>query len=159
MVDVSAPGMFRQLASGLQLPYVLELPPRPVNAQFDLSLRDTDQRGALEAICRLDPSFQYSMDGPALVMWPTGDEEENSPFSRRLERFRADGSLTAALQDLVIAGLPPETGLSIESGIQHRRVSVDLERVTVRDVLTEVAAQAHVGFMVEPGILRALSTP
>jgi hypothetical protein len=138
---------------------VLELPPWPVNERHELRMEDTTERELLDALCDLDPRFQHAMDGPALLMWPTGQDEQSSPFSRRLETFQAEGGAHAVLQQLLAAALPRDTVLVFDKAGQARPVRLDLADVSVRDVLVQVAGQAHLAVVVEPGYVRVGIAP
>lgn len=154
LVDLTAPGMFLQVARQLGEPNVLELPPIPIAERHDLEMSDTTEREVLEAIAALDERFQHSMDGPALLFWPTGDFEAESPYSRRLAVFRAEGSVDSVLRELISAALPENTILVAEQAGRARPVELDLADLSVREALGEIAAQAHLTMTVEPGYVR-----
>ena len=159
MVDLSSPGMFLQLAIQLDRPHVLEMPATPNTARHDLKMENTTERAVLEELCRLEPEYQFAMDGQALLMWPTGEAEQSSPFSRRLSAFRAEGSVESVLRELIGAALPDDTLLVAEAAGRARPVQVDLEDLSVREALAAVAAQAHLMMTIEPGYVRVAALP
>lgn len=159
MIDLPAPAMFNELARGLGRPHLLELPPRSINERHDLRMVDTDELSVLDAIIALDSSFAYDRRPGVLILHPVGQEKEASPFSTVVSSFQVEGSVAQALQDLIVVGLPKETALTAAPAGQSRPVRVDMQNATVRDVLAEIAAQAHLSLSVEPGIIRMEIVP
>ncbi len=159
LIDFTVAGMFKQLSAQLGRAYVLELAPEGGGTQSDLRLEDTDERAVLEELCRLEPTFQYRMDTPAWMLFPKGALEESSPFSRRVEAFSADGGVYAVLKQLLGQALPRDTKLSMPAQGKARPVRLTVVGATVRELLAEIAAQAHLGMVIEPGFVRVSVVP
>jgi hypothetical protein len=160
MEDLQAPAMFEQLATGLRKAYLLELPPRSVDARFDLELADTTEAEVLRELAKLDPSFTYERRDDVLICYPAGAEGEQSPFTRKVESFESDSGAGAAIRELVVAsGLAETTVVQMEAAGDKRPVKLDARGQSVRELLAEIARQAHLGMRNEPGQVRAFAVP
>jgi hypothetical protein len=160
MKDLQVPVMFEQLAQGLRKPYVMELPPRSVDERYDLNLENASEGEVLQAIVKLDPSFAYEQRDGVLLLFPAGEEGKASPFLAKVEIFRSSGGAGAAIRDAVTAGgLATTTTVTIDRAGESRPVTIDVKGQTVRDLLAEIARQAHLGMNNEPGYVRAYSAP
>jgi hypothetical protein len=160
LLDFTVPGMFRQVSLQLGRPYLLELPAEDGDTtQRDLKLEDSDERAVMEELCRLDPTYQYRMDTPAWMLFPAGETAKSSPFGRRIATFTADGGVFAVLKQLVTQALPQDTQIVMSKTGQARPVKMQLEDVTVREVLAEIAAQGNLAFVIEPGSVRVSVVP
>jgi hypothetical protein len=158
--DYPAPAMFRETAVKLRLPFVSELPPRSVDGRFSLKLEDVPLDDAMRAMARLDPQFQYARHGEAVMFWPAGKADlDASPFSKRVT-LEAAGGRADVLQRLIDAAkIEGESRLSIQQNIVHRPVTLHASDVTLRDAFADVAGQAHLGFMIEPGSISVIAVP
>lgn len=159
LIDFNPPGMFSQLSLQLGRPYVLELPAEIKGERHDLRMENTDERAVMEELCRLDPGFQYRMDGPAWMMFPVGEVEAASPYSRKIASFAADGGVFTVLKQIAAQALPSDTNLVMAKAGQARPISLELKDVTVRELFAEIAAQGHLAFVIEPGFVRVSVVP
>lgn len=160
--DLSTPAMVEELARGLGKAYVVELPSRPVEGRHSLELRGVSEVDVLIAIVKLDPSFQYRMRPDVLLFLPAGKDDEASPYRARVRDFQAQGSLMDVVHRLVTDGhLDGSTVISgpVAGSRRPVSVSVPMEGREIRDVLADLAAQAHVGMRIEPGFVRAFDLP
>jgi hypothetical protein len=160
MDDLAAPTILGHLAAGIGKPYLVELPPRSVDAHFNVSLKDTDEAEVFEAVCRLDPGFQCRRDPAVLLMWPSGKEGEASLYSRPLSGGALDASGSVgevAVQIIEKGSLQAVTRLSMPDAIGRRPASISLGTSgtsTVRDALAALAASAQLVIVAEPGEIR-----
>ncbi len=153
--DLPAPSMFQEIAGTLRRPSVLELPPRSVDVRFDLLLENVSLDEALDAVVEKDPDFQHGAHQEVLILWPAVKAElETSPFSREMPAFHAEGGAGEVLRlVLVEAGLADTTNLIVNRAGLRRPVTLDLRGATVRDAFLEIARQAHLAFVIEPGMV------
>lgn len=150
MIDLQAPAMFMHLAAGRDRPFVLELPPEPVNLRFDLKMTDVTETEILDELVRRDPSFQHARRGDALVFRPAGTAAASSPYSGRIAHFSMSGGIGDVIAALMQAAGSPVL-IHAEKAVGRRPVSLDLEDAILRDALADVASQAHAGLIVEAG--------
>ena len=124
-----------------------------MDGRFDLVLDNVSLDAALDAVERLDATFQVGTHQDVLMIWPSSKEDiAASPFSRELPPLQVEGGAGDVLrQVLVAAGLADTTDLIVKREGLRRPVSLDLHGVTVRDAFAEVARQAHLTFLIEPG--------
>jgi hypothetical protein len=155
MKDLSAPSMLAHLGANLDRPYYVELPSAPITGRYDLTLSDTNERDALDALCALDATFTCSIDGGVLVMVPAGAAGSKSPFLHAVESFDETGT-TAEVMGLLLerGGLKGSTEVSMPSLLASRPLALRLGRTTVRDALARLASTAHVFVVAEPGRIR-----
>lgn len=157
--DLPAPAMFRQTATMLRRPYLLELPSRSIDGRFDLKLDDVSLGEALDAMVRLDPQFQHEERGEVMAFYPSAPADlEASPFSKRLPSFQREGGLGDVVRGLLTeAGLLDSTNLVIEMQGLRRPVKLDLKDASLREAFMEIARQGHVAFIIEPGLMNVVA--
>ena len=158
--DFQAPAMFRETAMLIHRPFVLELPPRSIDGRFDLKMDDVTLSDALAAMAKLDPQFQQAQQGDVLLFWPKGEADlKTSPFSKYVS-LKAEGGAGDVVRKLMAeAGITDTTNLVMESAGLRRPVVLDVENRTLRECLADVAHQAHLGFMIEPGSIEVIAVP
>lgn len=158
--DLPAPAMFRQTSMTLKRPYVLELPPRSIDGRFDLKMENVSLSDAFDAMVKLDPQFQHGRRGEALSFFPSSKADlEASPFSKRLD-YRQEAGLGEVVRGaLTEAGLIDSTNIVIQTAGSRRPVKLDVSGVTLREAFLEMAAQAHVAFVIEPGSVSVVAVP
>jgi hypothetical protein len=160
LVDLPVHEMVVHLALGLDLPYVLELPDKWPTETHDLRLSGTTARRVLEEIRALDPRYDVQLRPGVIVYWAGPELAPESPFATRLGAFRAEGSASSAAIELVKqAGLAGRLAVLSDPKGSARPVAVDLPDCTVRDVLAEIAAQAHLGMRVDGVMIRLTALP
>jgi hypothetical protein len=148
MVDLSTVAMFEQLSVGLDTPFVVELPPARENPRFDVSLTNTSERAVLDELVRLDPYYGYEKKPGVLLFYPVAEAAGKSPYVARIQAFR----MTAGAAD-VLASLVRKSGLQVDVSSQkiaaRRPVTIDVTDAVLRDVIAEVARQAHVAIVAD----------
>ena len=150
MTDLQVPPMFQRLASGLARPYVLELPDRSVNERFSVHLGKTTEREVLDVLVARDATFQYRMDGGADVMWPKGEEEAKSPWSKPVPATKWEGGVGEATRQLMLAAGLTDGELRADKVAVRRPVTIDLAAgTTLRDALALMAAQAKLAVLLD----------
>jgi len=155
LVDLPTHEMVQELANGLGVPYVTELPPLWPTDRHDLRLTRTTERKVLAEIEAIDPRYHADLAGDVIVYWAGTELVPDSPYSHRLGRFQAKGGVAAVVRQLVVeAGLERQLAVQAEQSGQARPVDVDMSDCTVRDVLVEVARQAHLGMRNDPAMIR-----
>ena len=150
MKDLQVPAMFTRLAAGRDRAYVLELPPTPVDKRFDVVLEGVTEDQILDEIVKRDPAFQHARIDDVLVMWPTGKDDAGSPFSKTIDSFDAEAGAGDVVNALMRAAKNPSE-VRADKIVGRRPVVIHARGMTLRDVLADVARQAHAGIVAEPG--------
>ena len=152
MEDLPVTAMFQQLSVGLDMPYVLEVPLRSSSPSFDVHLKNVTAREVLAELARRDPSYQCVRRGPVLMMWPTGSAEAASPFSAKAVLEQPEGGVGEVLSRLMNESEQPAE-IRAEKVVGRRAVKLVVQDASVRDVLAQVAEQAHAAVSVQPGLV------
>jgi len=150
--DLAAPIMVEELCGGLAKPVVVELPPRSVDLRFNLELKGVDERDVLDAIVAKDRSFQYELRDDVTILFPSGAEEVASPFSKVVPSIEAEGGVVGVIQQLLKEqGLLESTRVASDTAGSRRPVKLSRRNATVRTLLADIVAQAHLACRMEPG--------
>ena len=152
MQDLPVTAMFQQLSAGLDMPYVLEVPLRSSSPSFDVHLKNVTARDVLAELARRDPSYQCVRRGSVLMMWPTGSAETLSPFSAKAVLAQPEGGVGDVLARLMNESQQPAE-IRAERVVGRRAIKLDVRDAILRDVLAQVAEQAHAVVSVQPGLV------
>lgn len=159
LVDYTPPAMFRELARGVGVPFVMELPDEAAHDRSDLSMEDVDASDVLEEIVARDARYQGEMRPDVMLYWPTGEAEIASPWSKRVDHFAGKGGLAYVVRELIVqAELSPVTLESRPEAV-NRPVEIDARGLTCREILARLAVQAHVGFDIDRFFVRIAAVP
>lgn len=160
LVDLPVPAMYLEVARGLGKAHVVEIPDAMRQERHALSLRDTSEAEVLEAIRALDPRWRHEMGPDVLVAWPGVELQPASPFATRLATFQAAGGAGSVVRELVVAaGLERRMRVVTDPRGQSRPVTVTATDATLREILADVAAQAHLAIQLDPSSIRLAVAP
>lgn len=144
--DFSVPEMFEKTCSGVGRPFVIVMPEKEVKRGLSLALKGVDERRVFEALVRLDPTFRWELREGVALMQPVAPDPPGSIVPVVIPELDAEaGAYEVVRRAVTHADAPPGTRVECDNVGSQRPVKVSARGKSVKEILLEVARQAHLG--------------